>query len=212
MSFAQRTQILCLGDSMTEWGDSETGWLTILRCKYSRRADFVNRGYAGFTTSMILEKVVPLLIKDGKTYDVGIVFLGANDVRTFFDLTRFSSNLERLSMCLSGRLCRKLFFVSPPATKMADLVTYSNYHVEKYVNALRTHCNSNGGTFVDLFSRFTGDLLCDDGLHPNKEGNLHISQVIEYMIDPYIQKDVDVEWYVHHSLNGCICISKDELE
>lgn len=196
MSFAKRTQVLCLGDSITEWADSKTGWLTDLRRKYGRRADFQNRGYAGFTTGMVLEKIIPLLVLDGKIYDVAIVFLGANDARNFCDLSKFSKNLEKISTSLSV-LCKKLFFVSPLSTYYSsELVTYNNSHVETYVNAMR----SDSYSFIDMYSVFTEphNLLCD-GLHPNEKGNILISEVIERNIDSFIQPIVDVEWYVEQA-------------
>lgn len=102
---ARRT-ILCIGDSITEYGShvgvcstvprpnlvragspsgSEAehgpGWVTLLARDYgwTRRADVLNRGFGGYTTRYILKDLSLILPGDASSVVAAMVMLGSND-------------------------------------------------------------------------------------------------------------------------------------
>ena len=50
-------QLVCVGDSITQRGQSPDGYLTLLSNWYSRRADVVNRGYSGYNSRWLLSLI-----------------------------------------------------------------------------------------------------------------------------------------------------------
>jgi hypothetical protein len=58
LSFRVRPSILLFGDSITEYGfgieEVRFGWSSLLSSLYSRRADVLNRGFAGYNTTVSL--------------------------------------------------------------------------------------------------------------------------------------------------------------
>ena len=101
MQIRLRPTILLLGDSLTEYGfgrqqqqqqgdDDETqddvGWASLLCAAYTRRADVLNRGFAGYNTEWILNIIMPQIlgaVDDHHHSNVlllfAVVWLGAND-------------------------------------------------------------------------------------------------------------------------------------
>jgi lysophospholipase L1-like esterase len=84
---ASRPAIVLFGDSITEFGFTEpSGWVSSLAAAYSRRADVVNRGMAGWNTRMAA-RVLPATLAqltggagDGQKRVVLLtIWFGAND-------------------------------------------------------------------------------------------------------------------------------------
>lgn len=46
--------IVCIGDSITQQGFGNSGWVAGLADTYQRRADIVDRGFSGYNTRNIL--------------------------------------------------------------------------------------------------------------------------------------------------------------
>uniref|UniRef100_A0A7S3VM41 SGNH hydrolase-type esterase domain-containing protein n=1 Tax=Dunaliella tertiolecta TaxID=3047 RepID=A0A7S3VM41_DUNTE len=77
----QKQLILTLGDSLTERGYWEGGWVSRLSQAFSRKADVMHRGYGGFNTRMIKE-VLPDILAGMPSRNMrafATVWLGAND-------------------------------------------------------------------------------------------------------------------------------------
>ena len=53
-SYHRRLQIVVVGDSITEYGDRQGGWVSLLSSHYVRHADIYNRGYGGYNTRTYL--------------------------------------------------------------------------------------------------------------------------------------------------------------
>jgi len=96
VSFRSLPSILLFGDSITEFGfglNGQIGWASLLSSTYSRRADVVSRGFAGYNTEhakQILPSILGTIgdgggISDGRAGTTRTpllfctVFFGAND-------------------------------------------------------------------------------------------------------------------------------------
>jgi hypothetical protein len=80
----QRPSAVLLGDSFTEFGFDNDGWIAPLASDYSRRADFWVRGVKGVNTRQFKRKLVeclPVGASQGESREVLFVtlWLGAND-------------------------------------------------------------------------------------------------------------------------------------
>ena len=53
-SYHPRLQIVAVGDSITEYGSRQGGWVSLLSSHYIRHADVYNRGYGGYNTRTYL--------------------------------------------------------------------------------------------------------------------------------------------------------------
>ena len=53
-SYHPRLQIVTVGDSITEYGSRQGGWVSLLSGHYVRHADVYNRGYSGYNTRTYL--------------------------------------------------------------------------------------------------------------------------------------------------------------
>lgn len=84
---SHRASILAVGDSLTQNGFKDNGWLAQLAAHYCRKLDVINRGFSGHTTRSIHSIVSKELEQNGLLgtfLPVGIpsvvlVWLGAND-------------------------------------------------------------------------------------------------------------------------------------
>lgn len=53
-SYHRRLQIVTVGDSITEYGSRQGGWVSLMSTHYVRHADLYNRGYGGYNTRTYL--------------------------------------------------------------------------------------------------------------------------------------------------------------
>ncbi|CAG9464101.1 unnamed protein product [Pedinophyceae sp. YPF-701] len=78
-----RPQIICFGDSITQFGFRPNGWLCLLAERYERFADVINRGYSGYNTRWALP-LAPLAFPRASGAHaappaLSVIMLGAND-------------------------------------------------------------------------------------------------------------------------------------
>ena len=73
-------QALLLGDSQTQLGWADSGWVSQLSDKFVRRLELINRGLSGYNTRMLLT-VLPDILKheDLKRVRVVTLMMGSND-------------------------------------------------------------------------------------------------------------------------------------
>jgi isoamyl acetate esterase len=77
-----RPTILALGDSITEFAVYEGGWWRAFAGNYSRRADVVNRGLAGYTTAWAVFAADEAVAAFGGSLAAALVWFGANDCKS----------------------------------------------------------------------------------------------------------------------------------
>lgn len=110
--FGSRSIIVVFGDSLTQRGYDQDGWVSTLSRHYSRRADVINRGYGGFNTRWgkvamynlfkgpsfwdIFSKMVA---SDKDKYLTAVIWFGANDaaaenMNPHVPIIEYGSNLQ----------------------------------------------------------------------------------------------------------------------
>jgi|Transcript_24348 lysophospholipase L1-like esterase len=139
-----RPSILLLGDSITQQSSSAEygGWSAHLMDVYQRRADVLNRGFAGYNTDWLVHLLQTSERSDllglGKNVQLVCVFFGANDAsdaqlnpRHHVPLDRYSSNLaEIVSACRQelGADVKVVMICPPPVHHDSRL----KYQIERY--------------------------------------------------------------------------------
>jgi len=113
-----------IGDSQTQLGWQEGGWVAGLADTFQRRVDFLNRGFSGYNSRMLLEVLPDLLSKEdwGKAKAV-VILIGSNDAsfpetnpEQAVPLEEFGENLLKIVAYLLSQGVKKeaLVLVSPP--------------------------------------------------------------------------------------------------
>lgn len=120
-----RPTVLAFGDSITQYGWSQGGWVARLAEHYSRKADVLNRGYGGYNTRLALASLLPLVAPEGgHPPALAVVFFGANDAalpgtvwgRTeqHTPLPEYEENLGRIVAALLERGAGAVVVAAPP--------------------------------------------------------------------------------------------------
>ena len=74
-----RPSMIFLGDSITQQGGADGGWVSQLAWRYQRRADVLNRGFSGYNTRWTLAAASSLQLGPHGDAALTVLFLGAND-------------------------------------------------------------------------------------------------------------------------------------
>ena len=188
---------LLLGDSQTQLGWADAGWVSQLSAQYVRRLDLVNRGLSGYNTRMLLT-VLPDILKheDLKRVKVVTLMMGSNDA-SFPDtapwqavsLEEFGENmLKIISMLLNhGVKKESIILIAPPPilpdkwTKFRNSCPGPEYKnckdntlTKKYALEAGKVASRLSISFLDLFSAMMKSCNLDaalyDGLHLARDG------------------------------------------
>jgi isoamyl acetate esterase len=127
-----RKLAVLFGDSITQHGfnPSLDGWIAALAHEYSRKIDFINRGFSGYNSKWglrILEKSVISL-----SPDLVVLFFGANDavfeqVQQYCSLQEYSSNLSAMiKLVKAGNSQTKILLLTPPPIAEDMLKKYNS--------------------------------------------------------------------------------------
>lgn len=188
---------LLLGDSQTQLGWADAGWVSQLSAQYVRRLDLINRGLSGYNTRMLLT-VLPDILKheDLKRVEAVTLMMGSNDA-SFPDtnpeqavsLEEFGENLLKIISMLLNNGIKKDFIIliSPPPilpdkwTKFRNSCPGTEYKnckdndlTKKYAAEVGKVASRLSITFIDLFSAMMQSCNLDqalyDGLHLGRDG------------------------------------------
>ena len=201
---------LLLGDSQTQLGWGEGGWVTSLAEKYVRKVDIINRGLSGYNTRMLLN-VLPDILDSVALENVKIVTLmmGSNDAsfpetnpEQAVPLEEFGENLLKIISMLLNKGIKKesIVIMSPPPILPEKWTQYRNsLPGPKYENCkdnqltkqYAAECGKVAGrmniTFVDLFTAMMGlhdlDAALSDGLHLGKPGHVVLVKHLSTIFD-----------------------------
>jgi len=185
-----RPRVVCFGDSLTEYG--QFGWVSDLGVWFGRKADVMNRGFAGYTSRMaaamldVIQHDAPSLL---------IVFYGTNDAAMdghvqHVPIAEYKSNLERIvTWARHANPQMDLLLVTPPpvydrryrehciSKGAADLVR-DNARARTYAEACKDVGRRMSVATLDLWTALGGEWEDDerapfftDGLHFTKQGN-----------------------------------------
>ena len=201
---------LLLGDSQTQLGWGEGGWVTSLAEKYVRKVDIINRGLSGYNTRMLLT-VLPDILDSVAVENIKIVTLmmGSNDAsfpetnpEQAVPLEEFGENLLKILTMLLNKGIKKesIVIISPPPILPDKWSQYRNsLPGPKYENCkdnqltkqYASECGKVAArlnmTFVDLFTAMMAlqdlDAALTDGLHLGNQGHAVLFRHLSAIFD-----------------------------
>ena len=201
---------LLLGDSQTQLGWADSGWVSQLAEKYVRRLDLINRGLSGYNTRMLLT-VLPDILKDEDLERVRVVTLmmGSNDA-SFPDtnpeqavsLEEFGENLLKIiSILLNHGITKEsIILIAPPPILPEKWTKYrnscpgpeyknckDNELTKKYAAEVGKVASRLSLSFLDLFSAMMKECNLDhalyDGLHLGRDGHAVLCNLLVPELD-----------------------------
>ena len=201
---------LLLGDSQTQLGWADSGWVSQLAEKYVRRLDLINRGLSGYNTRMLLT-VLPDILKneDLKRVRVVTLMMGSNDA-SFPDtnpeqavsLEEFGENLLKIiSMLLNHGIKKEsIILIAPPPILPEKWTKYrnscpgpeyknckDNELTKKYAAEVGKVASRLSLSFLDLFSAMMKECNLDhalfDGLHLGRDGHAVLCNLLVPELD-----------------------------
>ena len=161
--------IILIGDSLTEYSFNDNGWGPQMSKWYNGKATVLNRGYAGYTSTMIAN-MMPRITANLHNILFCTILLGTNDCYStsgFVNLDDYKKNIIRIinhMRNLNPNII--IFLVTPPVSRINDnVLNYANkireiYNEEKNIELIDLH-TPNGIVKTDL---------CDL-VHFNKNAN-----------------------------------------
>ncbi|VDK74609.1 unnamed protein product [Dibothriocephalus latus] len=171
----------------------------------SRRADFINRGFSGYTTKLCLPLLKQLFVKpeDLKNCALFTIWLGANDASLAeqkVGLPEYRSNLSKMITYLSSDLglpVERIVLINPPPVDETKedpdkpkIRTLENTRL--YAEACIEVAKANGVECVDMFNALLSQkdwqTYLIDGLHFCRRGSAFVAErltpVVESRLPP----------------------------
>lgn len=186
--------ILVLGDSLSAaYGiDAESGWVNLLRRRLQttfqdKALSVVNASISGETTSGGLQRL-PKLLQEHRP-SLLILELGANDALRGQNLLQSKANLERMI-----HLCRDSSFGCQ--TMLLGIRLPTNYGpayerlLMKVYRDLAQEYKLNFDPFFLQDVALDPDLMQDDALHPNEQGQPPILERIWPLVERYFSAEL----------------------
>ncbi|KAK1377429.1 GDSL esterase/lipase CPRD49 [Heracleum sosnowskyi] len=199
----QRAKFVVFGSSIVQYAFHNNGWLSILADLYSRKADIVLRGYAGWNSRralQVLDKVFP------KTADVHpdlvIVYFGGNDsmkphpsgLGPHVPIAEYVENMKEIAHHVTSlsEKTRVIFLSSPPVNEAQickylcvklDELQRTNELSRVYAKACVEICKELNIKVIDLWSvlqkQDDWSTVCfTDGIHLSPEGSRIVANEI----------------------------------
>ncbi|KAJ1696732.1 hypothetical protein LUZ63_005244 [Rhynchospora breviuscula] len=185
----KRPVIVLFGSSIVQNSFDHGGWGSILAHLYSRQADVVLRGYAGWNSRQALQVLATVFPKDVPVQlpSLVIVYFGGNDSSTplpdglsrHVPLSEYKENMQQIGLYIRtlSEMTRVIFHSCPPVSeKMLDKSVPRTYEACRYYsNACIEMCNELSCTdpsfkVIDLFNAIQKrhdwtDTCFLDGIH-----------------------------------------------
>lgn len=195
-------QVVLFGSSTTQFSFylPEGGWGAVVADHFQRRADFLNRGFSGYNTEWA-KLILPTLFPSGVSYDVVVIYLGANDSSLREDkhvpLEKYKSNLSDICDFFNSRgvgdsslvlitpnpVCESMWVATCHEMGLQDVddntSNRSNVVTEKYAKAASELATERGISLINLFEALSDenpkDCVCD-GVHLNSFSNKTLAE------------------------------------
>jgi lysophospholipase L1-like esterase len=193
LSSRGRTQIVCLGDSLTEASDVATGqsWHALAAARLG--AELLNRGIGGDTTAGLLSRFYPEVI--ARRPQAVFLMGGANDLWWDLDLGPVQANL--FAMVCQARSHRIVPVLGlPPPIDVGRARTHDMFQpragwevcsrkLAQLVISLRAAAGACAVACLDFHRLFLtpegtvrSELYLDTGLHPNPAGHRLMAELV----------------------------------
>jgi len=198
-------RVTCFGDSLTQCGSRVSedaggvGWVALLQEALERKADVVNRGYSGYTSTMALA-VAPLVLGTGFSgaengTHVLTILLGTNDATAagnsqHVDVDEYKRNLtDIVRLVLSQGAADAVLLITPPGVcdaMLANANERSNARVRPYARACAevasmTEWAEGRVVCVDLHAQTASPSNAEffsDGIHLSGRGNALVASLV----------------------------------
>ncbi|XP_078150287.1 GDSL esterase/lipase WDL1-like isoform X1 [Carex rostrata] len=184
----KRPVIVLFGSSIVQYSFRNGGWGATLADLYSRQADVVVRGYAGWNSRQALQVLTTVFPKDSLVQpSLVIVYFGGNDsckrhpygLSPHVPLSEYKENMRRIGLYIRGlsETTRVIFLSCPPVSeKMLVESTRTHEACREYSNSCIEMCNELSRTdpsfkVIDMFSAiqkrrdWADTCFVDDGIH-----------------------------------------------
>lgn len=173
-----------IGDSLTNRGFKDNnGWVKLLHQQFPK-ANIINYGYEGYTSSMI-RTMIPRLIPNENVFFASIL-LGTNDCysSSFVNPEQYKENIEYIIYYIQNLNPNCIILlITPPSCKLNNYINeYVNVVYEigiKYKNKIciiDLHSKNNNVTLEDL----------NDGIHFHEKGHRKVyNNIINILKDNY---------------------------
>ncbi|KAM7531986.1 hypothetical protein LguiB_035396 [Lonicera macranthoides] len=204
-----RPEIVLVGSSIVQYSYDVGGWGAALANLYSRKADIIKRGYAGWNSRRAVQILKQLFSTDAAVQPtLAIIYFGGNDAMRprpsglgpHVPLDEYKDNMRTIANhILSLSENTRIIFRGPPPVNedylrevLGDLFeekgrTNKDTHI--YSEACREVCNemNDNVEFIDLFYAIQQreDWLNSsftDGLHLSAEGSKTVMREIEKVL------------------------------
>jgi lysophospholipase L1-like esterase len=197
-SLRMRPSIVLFGDSITEEAfgvGGHVGWASLLAADYSRRADVLNRGYAGYNSRLAIDLLPRVFAGSAEPCLFCTVFFGANDAalpgeRQHVPVDDYGANLVKIVDHMRGALGETtptvpILLMTPPpfdaktwmAFREVDTPGRDNAVSQAYGDKVKeVAANLALCSVVDTWALLEGSSenrsqYLSDGLHLNEVGN-----------------------------------------
>ncbi|EQC42104.1 hypothetical protein SDRG_00945 [Saprolegnia diclina VS20] len=184
--------IVIAGDSLTQYGLDPTvlGYHTLLAQSYMRRADVLNRGFAGWTTGDFLAAAVPPMIAEMAPPLLLTLLLGTNDAVLPGNLghasvATYASNLDAILTAFQTAFpsTKLLLLTPPPVVDAVQAGQHSNAVLAAYVRGCKQVGAARNVPVLDLFgswrnSTATASYYIRDGIHLTVAGNRALHELL----------------------------------
>lgn len=174
--------ILLIGDSLTEWGNGENGWVRYLTNWYANKAIVVNKGIAGYTSRMIAN-LMPEITVNIPNLMLCTILLGTNDCYNskmgLVSLDEYKKNILFIITHIHKINPNIIIFlITPPVSKINNDIMY-------YVKMIKDICiYTKNIVLIDLHTdnAITTNDLCD-AVHFNENANNKLFEKIKNKIN-----------------------------
>eukprot|EP00878_Enallax_costatus_P025505 GHUV01027291.1.p1 GENE.GHUV01027291.1~~GHUV01027291.1.p1 ORF type:complete len:346 (+),score=67.66 GHUV01027291.1:496-1533(+) len=202
----RRPVILLLGDSLTELGQDEGGWGVKMAAAYKRKADVINRGFAGFNTAITLLGLSEITEQMSQHQVVfATVWLGANDAaipgrrdgKAHVPIDHYRLNLVNIIEQLTAAGVRNIIMMTPPpvfegapqAIEPGQPPARTYNTSQPYAAAVRVVARNHPVLLLDIWQLFKvqkgwqQQLLGPDGLHLSAAGHAAVYQAVMRLVE-----------------------------
>ncbi|XP_062002305.1 GDSL esterase/lipase WDL1-like isoform X1 [Rosa rugosa] len=200
-----RPQFVLFGSSIVQYSFSNGGWGAILADLYSRKADILLRGYAGWNSRRALKVLEQVFPKDATIQpSLVIVYFGGNDsmrpnplgLGPHVPLSEYVENMRKIATHLQSlsEKTRIIFLSAPPVNEeqirehlrtsgIIGELNRTNKLCKIYSDACLELCREMDIKAVDLFTsiqkRKDWETTCfTDGVHFSSEGSKIVAEEI----------------------------------
>jgi lysophospholipase L1-like esterase len=126
-----RASVVLFGDSLTQRGWEEGGWVARMAAHFGRRADVYNRGFGGYNTRwgrFLLPQLLPLPPTPTERHQLITIWFGANDAAdetqgVHVPLDEYIDNL-RVMVAHARRVAVRVVLLTPPPVHEPTRLAY----------------------------------------------------------------------------------------